>query len=49
MADPTIKGSSASFSTLGLREVVPDQSGNEQWKELLLYTGNGSKINLVKF
>jgi len=40
MADPTIKGSSASFSTLGLREVVPDQSGNEQWKELLLNTGN---------
>ena len=40
MADATLKGSTVTFSTLGLREVVPDQSGVEHWKELLLNTGS---------
>lgn len=28
-----------SFTLLGLREVIPDQTGVEQWKELLLSSG----------
>lgn len=35
-----LKGNSTGFSLLGLREVIPDQTGVEQWKELLLNTGN---------
>ncbi len=39
-----LKGNLAGFSLLGLREVIPDQTGIEQWKELLLNTGNSSEL-----
>ena len=36
-----LKGNSITgLSLFGLREVIPDQTGVEQWKELLLNTGN---------
>ena len=38
MAD-TCRDNGLAFSLLGLREVIPDQTGVEQWKELLLNTG----------
>ena len=44
MADPmlNLKALNAGFSTLGLREVVPDQTGIEHWKELSFNTGRKS-------
>lgn len=39
-----VKGNPTGFSLLGLREVIPDQTSPEQWKELLLNTGNSSSI-----
>ena len=35
-----LKGNSTGLSLFGLREVIPDQTGVEQWKELVLNTGN---------
>ena len=43
-----LKGNSTGFSLLGLREVIPDQTGVEQWKELLLNTGNCSRLALLR-
>jgi hypothetical protein len=40
-----LKGNLSGFSLLGLREVIPDQTGIEQWKELLLNTGNSSELD----
>lgn len=39
-------GNTTGFSVLGLREVVPDQTGVEQWKELMLSSGNTKRIML---
>ncbi|KZS06139.1 Nuclear pore complex protein Nup160 [Daphnia magna] len=40
-----LKENLTGYSLLGLREVVPDQTGVEQWKELLLNTG-GTHLTL---
>ena len=40
-----LKGNLSGFSLLGLREVIPDQTSIEQWKELLLNTGNSSELD----
>lgn len=40
-----LKENLTGYSLLGLREVVPDQTGVEQWKELLLNTGNISRLD----
>ena len=44
MAD-SCRDNISSFSLLGLREVIPDQTGVEQWKELMLNTGELTAIS----